>query len=197
VQVVVDDRPDGGCFADVLSARGAVRDATGRRADARKTLDGSVGAIVGAARVYALRQPGVDRRFRLAPRGGDRSLVAWGRAFLADAQPIAAGLLDNSLSPDVLTNLPAQIAALDKAMADQRTGRDKARLVHISLRTVRRSCAKTMSGLDAIARNAFRSDAEKLAGWKQSRRRGPSAVPPVPSLPTPPAPQATTDTKVA
>ncbi|HYM26030.1 MAG TPA: hypothetical protein VEU08_22590, partial [Vicinamibacterales bacterium] len=147
-------------------------------------------------RVAALTTSGIDRRFAVGPRHSARSAMEWARAFLADAQPYTDALTTAGLPKQVLTDLPGQVDALDKVLADEQVGRKKHVDARQSLGSVMRARAKTMRGLDTIARSVFRTDPDKLAAWKHARRVGPKEKPAAPA-PTVPAASTGTETKAS
>jgi hypothetical protein len=180
-------------FTDQRSGHGFVAGATTTRAGHRDAMQGSVDAIVKAAKVAALQSPGIDRRFRYAPARSDRDRISWGRAFLAADEATHAAITRVGLSAKVLADLPGQIDALDASIANQTKGRDQHVAARHAITSVRAGAVKTLAGLDAIARSVYNGNAEKLAAWTHARRRGPAED----AVTTAPPPAASGDNKVA
>src|SRR5438093_3985182 len=112
-------------FADDQSGLGMILEAGKLRDERVEALTGSIDAIVAAARVAALTSTGIDARFRNGPRTSARAKIAWAQSFLKDVPPYVDALAAAGLSKQVLTDLPAQIDALDKVLADQKDGQSK------------------------------------------------------------------------
>jgi hypothetical protein len=180
-------------FGEQKAGHGLVAEATEIRDKNRTALRTTVDAIVNAARVSALQSTGIDRRFRRAPATSDRSLIAWGRAFLASDEPTRAAIAAAGVPAKVLADLPGQIDAFEQAIDGQVNGRDRHVAARRAITSVRADAVKTMAGLDAIACNAYYGNAGKLAEWKHARRRGPAAD----AAPAAPAPAPAGETKTA
>ena len=97
----------------------------------------------------------------------------------------------------MLKDLPAQIRALEQAIAEQTAGRKSAVEAQASIRAAMRSGMGAVDALDSIDRSRLRADPVTLAVWKNARRVTPRAksepgtVTPTPSQPSP------TETKAA
>jgi len=171
-------------FADDQSGLGMVLEAEKVRGDRTATLTGSIDAIVAAARVAALTSTGIDARFRKGPRSSARARIAWARAFLKDVPPYLDALAAAGLSKQVVTDLPAQIDAVDKVLADKKAGLAKRADARTELESLGHARTVTLRDLDTIARSVFRTNPDKLAAWKRARRVGPKEKPAQPAAST-------------
>jgi hypothetical protein len=145
-----------------------------RRTEARTALRRGLESI----RTFAatLNAVGLDEKFRLRHNMSDAALVVRARSFAGDAAPIADALAARGLPAGALTDLPAQIGALEQAMA----ACGEQRRTHVGARAgidaALRSTAAIAKMLDAIVLRGAKRDAATVAAWKNVRRIGPAKV---------------------
>ena len=186
-------------FTSDVSGHGVLRGGSNTRAEVRAALRLNVKAISRTARFLGRETAGVDGRFRLSRHGSDQGLVATARAFLQEAQPQADAFVANGLAENVLKDLPAQIQALEQAIAEQTAGRKSAVEAQASIRAAVRSGMSAVDALDSIVRSRLRDDPVTLALWKNARRFTPRAKSEPGSVPPTPAPSqpSSSETKAA
>ena len=147
--------------------------ATGERADARAALRGGLKAIARTSPVVAI-EAGTDARFVMPRNCSDKQLIAVATDFVERATPLSEKFAAHKLPSNVVANLPAQIAVLERAIA----GADDARRAHTVARQVAAAAlgsgAAAMDALERIYMNAVGGDTEAVASWKHQRRVGPS-----------------------
>ncbi len=171
--------------------RGAARERTVSKATARAALYEHLLAINVTARALALDTPGLETKFRMPRSGTDQALLTAGRAFAADAVPLAGAFQKHEMSAHFIDALHADIAALEAALS----GRTRSRGSHVAATasldaTVERGI-KAVRRLHAIVRNKFRDEPAALAAWESAshvERRSRTVAPPQPEPPQPSTP---------
>jgi hypothetical protein len=151
------------------TGRSSAQRATAEGRAAREALRGRMKDYTRTARVLALDPPGLENKFKL-PRGGSVSdLLHTARAFAADAAPLKADFIRHEHPETFIEDLVSDIAALERAMSGQNTGRD----THVSATATVDSLVErglnAVRKLDAVVRNKFRDDPATLAAWESAR----------------------------
>lgn len=148
-----------------VSSRGAARQGTATRDEARDILRELMEAIRRSARVMAADVPGLDNKFRMPPAGNDQLLLTTARAFLADATPMAAQFIAYELPANFLQNLADAIAALETAMSEQSGGFGNAAAARAEIEEAIELGMDTKRKLDAIMKNKYANNPAVLAEW--------------------------------
>src|SRR5262245_21177602 len=104
--------------------RGAARERTVSKATARAATYDHLLAINVTARALALDPPGLETKFRMPRSGTDQALLTAGRAFAADAAPLAGAFQQHEMPAHCIDALHADIAALEEALSGRARNRD-------------------------------------------------------------------------
>ena len=126
------------------------------------------------------------------PRSGtDQALLTAGRAFAADAVPLAGEFQKHEMPANFIDELNADIAALEEAISGRARHRDSHVAATASLDATVDRGIKAVQRLHAIVRNKFRDAPAALAAWESAShvaRRSRSVTPPPPASPQPSTP---------
>ncbi|HSX78405.1 MAG TPA: hypothetical protein VLQ80_07550, partial [Candidatus Saccharimonadia bacterium] len=104
--------------------RGGARERTVSKATARAALYEHLLAINVTARALALDTPGLETKFRMPRSGTDQVLITAGRAFAADAVPLAGAFQKHEMPANFIDELNADIAVLEEAISGRARNRD-------------------------------------------------------------------------
>jgi hypothetical protein len=172
--------------------RGGARESTVSKATARAALYEHLLAINVTARALALDTPGLETKFRMPRSGTDQVLITAGRAFAADAVPLAGEFQKHEMPANFIDELNADIAVLEEAISGRARNRDSHVAATASLDATVDRGIKAVQRLNAIVRNKCRDDPAALAAWESAshveRRARPVAPPqPAPPQPSPPS----------
>jgi hypothetical protein len=171
--------------------RGGVRERTVSKATARAALYEHLLAINVIARALALDTPGLETKFRLPRSGTDQALRTAGRAFAADAVPLAGACQQHEMPANFIDALHADIAALEEALSGRARHRDAPVAATASLDATVERGIKAVQRLHAMVRNKCRDDPAALAAWESAspvERRARTGAPPQPEPPLPSTP---------
>jgi hypothetical protein len=170
------------------SGRGAARQGTETRAQARAALREDLEAINRTARAMADDVPGIDDKFRL-PRGtNDKNLLNAARAFKADATPLKAQFIAHEMPADFLEDLQADIDALEAAISNQGSGIGNHVAASAAIDDTINRGSDLVRKLDAMVRNKYSNNPSALAEWTSASHteRAPRRSTGGGSTPTPP-----------
>ena len=168
--------------------RGGARESTVSKATPRAALYEHLLAINVTARALALDTPGLETKFRMPRSGTDQALITAGRAFAADAVPLAGACQQHEMPANGIAALHADIAALEEAISGRAHNRDSHVAATASLDATVERGIKAVQRLNAIVRNKFRDDPAALAAWESAshvERRSRTIAPPQPEPPQP------------
>ena len=171
--------------------RGSARERTVSQATARAALYEHLLAINVTARALALDTPGLETKFRMPRNGTDQALITAGRAFAADAVPLAGEFQKHEMPAHFVDELNADIAALEEAISGRARSRDSHVTATASLDATVDRGIKAVRRLNAMVRNKFRDDPAALAAWESAshvERRSRTVAPPQPEPPQPSTP---------
>jgi len=155
----------------VTQTSARARDRVVRKALARKRLRASLRVIGRTARAFAAGTPAIICRFRVPKTNGDGALLSAARGFAHHARQLATVFVAHELPPTFLSDLDAEIAALENAAGDYAAIRQTAAAATAGVDTVLARGLATVRRLDAIVANVFRGDAAMLAAWQLARAR--------------------------
>jgi hypothetical protein len=178
-----------GHAAKQSSSRGAARQGTATRGEARDAVREDIEAINRTARAMADEVPGINDKFGVPPVGNDQLLLTAARAALLDATPIAAKFIAHEMPADFLQDLSDDIAALEKAMSEQSGGIGNAVAARAAIEETVDEGVTTKRKLDAIIKNRYANNAAVLAEWASVSHI--ERAPKHKAAPPPPPPSAT------
>ena len=141
--------------------------------------------------LLALDTPGLETKFRMPRNGTDQALITAGRAFAADAVPLAGEFQKHEMPAHFVDELNADIAALEEAISGRARSRDSPVTATASLDATVERGIKAVRRLHAMVRNKFRDDPAALAAWESAShgaRRARTVAPPQPEPPQPSTP---------
>jgi hypothetical protein len=152
------------------TAAGISREATANRALARENLRDGMEMIIRTARALSARVPNLDDKFRLPTSGRDQALLDAARAFADDVEPHKADFTALELGAEFFAKFEADIAAFERALEGQRTGREGRIKATAAVREAISEGASLVRQLDAIVRNKLDRDRVTLSAWRGARR---------------------------
>lgn len=171
--------------ASQSSGLGSARQGTTTRGEAREALRHDLEAINRTARAMNEEVSGLADKFRVPARGNDQLLIIAARAAAADAAPLSAQFIAHELSPNFLTHLNDDIAAMETAMSSQSGGVGNAVAARASIEAAVDEGVTITHRLDAIIRNKYADNPGTLAEWSSAshterapRHRGNKPPPP-------------------
>ena len=130
--------------------------------------------------------------------GSDQQLIADAQGIAERATPLADRFAGHGLPATVVTDLPAQIAALEQAILRQKEGRETHVGAKAAAMAALASGSTAMDVLERIYLNAFGDDPNAVAMWHNARRVGPSRAKEAGVVPvTPAGPHAPPATRAA
>jgi hypothetical protein len=147
------------------SGVGLARQGTATRSQARAELFADLQAINRTARAMSDAAPGLEDKFRL-PRGtNDQNLITSGRAFAADAAPLATEFIAHELPADFLEDLNGDIAALEAAISQQSSGVGDHVAANAAIDDAIDRGTELVRKLDVIVKNKYANNPGVLAEW--------------------------------
>jgi hypothetical protein len=150
------------------TSKGAARQGTDTRAEARDEVREDLRAIVRTARVMDEDTPGLAARFRLPEGNNDQVLLNTGRAAFAELTAdaaLAAQFIAHELPADFLADLNNDLAALETAMTEQADGMVSGVSQRVAIETEIDEGDATMRRLGAIMKNKYANNPAVLAEW--------------------------------
>ncbi len=147
------------------SGRSKVRESSSSKAATRDELLRDLQAISRTARAMALTTPGLDNKFRVPYEAGNQVLLATARAFAADAEPLKEEFIKRGMPEDFLEDLQADIAELERAIADKAQGAEAHASATAAIDAEVERGMNAVRELDPIIRNMFADDPATLAAW--------------------------------
>jgi hypothetical protein len=173
------------------SGVGSERQGTQTRAQAREALRRDLEAISRTARAMAADVAGLEDKFRAPRSNNDQQLLNAARAFANDAVPLTAQFVAHELPADFLTDLNADIAALESAINQQESGMVDHVAAAAAIDEAIAQGIEIIRKLDVIVKNKYANNPSVLAEWASASHteRAPQRTAPAPSptTPTPPA----------
>lgn len=194
-------------FDDHQSGVATHRRCTARRRAGRAALRAGLKAVAQTGPVVAI-EAGSGLAFEMPKGCKDEQLLSIATDFHTRAVPYADQFASHKQPPNVIADLPGQIAELDSAIAAQRNARHNHKAVRSAIAQILRRGFDAVDALERIYRNAFRNDPRAISEWEEARRIGPAQPPaadaqsqgPAPAdpvKPNTPADTATAPTRVA
>ena len=171
------------------SGLNAAQQNTEGKAAVRDALEAEMEMIARTARAMAIDTPGLDDKFRLPRKKGERAWLTAAQTFHSDALPIKADFIANEMPADFLETLDALITDYEEALQSghQSTAKHVAASAAID-DGIERGMAAARK-LDSIVRNKYHNDPATLAVWASARHvERISRKPKQPTSPTPPPP---------
>jgi hypothetical protein len=137
----------------------------GRR-ELRVELRSQITTIYDTAQIIGRDHPEVKGVFqRIQSDKGDQTLLAVARSYAAAARPLRARFVEYELSADFFDSFDANIAAFEQYIARQNESVGTRVASNAGIEESLRRVDEEVERLDVIARNKYRDDAAKLAGW--------------------------------
>jgi hypothetical protein len=150
------------------TSKGAARQGTDTRAEARDEVREDLRAISRTARVLDEDTPGLAARFRLPEGNNDQVLLNTGRAAFAELTAdaaLAARFIAHEMPADFLTDLNDDLTALETAMTEQADGIVEGVSQRVAIETDIDEGDATMRRLGAIMKNKYANNPAVLAEW--------------------------------
>ena len=176
--------------ADHAAQVAAERNATVARTTARGALRGALKAIAQTSPGVAI-EAGDTARFTMPKGCSDVQLIDVAKDYAGRASQFAAAFAAHKLPASVIAELPAKIAALQRAMDDQSAARDAHKVARTVYVAALKSGTEAMDGLEPIHMNAFGGDTKAIGDWTAARRVGPTRRAEVEAPAAAPAPSPT------
>jgi hypothetical protein len=151
------------------AARRLAQASTDSKDAARQLLRALVEQMRDTARGIDADAPGTAAMFKLTSRS-DEGLLAAARAFQTNAQPLEAEFIRNEMPADFLARLQQYIDAFEQARAAYSTHLAEQVAATTALRTLLAEALRAVKQLHPIVRNKYRTDAGKLAAWRNVSR---------------------------
>ena len=169
------------------SGLNAAQQNTEGKAAIRDALQSEMEMITRTARGMAVDVPGLDDKFRLPRKKGERAWLTAAQTFHSDALPLKAEFIAHEMPADFLETLDALITDYEEALASghQSTAKHVAASAAID-DGIERGMAAARK-LDSIVRNKFHNDPATHAAWASARHV--ERVPRKPKNPPTPPPQ--------
>jgi hypothetical protein len=158
----------------VAQASARSRGSVQPKAAARTRLRQSLRLMSRTARALALDMPGLAHGFRVPRTNGNRALLIAARGFAREAADVADAFSEYGLPSTFLSDLDAEIAALELATDDYESLKSAGVAATALVDVVRARGLASVRRLDAIVANVFRHDAPMMAAWQETRRVGPT-----------------------
>ncbi|MES2439568.1 MAG: hypothetical protein V4584_10900 [Verrucomicrobiota bacterium] len=122
-------------------------------------------AISRTAKSMAEEVPGLAEKFRMPRPATHASVLTAARAFVTDAEPLAATFVEYELPADFLTDLADDIAAFEVAEDVQGDGLTQRVGATTGIAEAISTGVAALRRLDPILRNKYRSNVSTLAEW--------------------------------
>ncbi len=171
--------------------RTAARSGTRSKAAARVALLAGLGAFARMAKAFGPDVPGLEGKFRRPSSDvNDLDLLTVGRAFIADAAPLAPRFIEHALPTTPLADVQAALEAFEGATLDPVAAHAARASARAGLTAALGAAGQALARLDAIVPNTLRAQPAMLAAWKVARhvQRAAATRPAAPALR--PQPQA-------
>ncbi len=175
--------------------RTAARSGTRSKAAARVALLAGLGAFARMANAFAADVPGLEGRFRRPSSDvNDLELLTVGRAFIADAAPLAPHLTEHGLPPTSLADVQVALEAFEGAALGRLVACAARASARAGLTAALGAAGQALARLDVIVPNTLRAQPAMLAAWKVARhvQRAAGARQAAPALLPQPQPQPQT-----
>jgi hypothetical protein len=175
------------------SGQSTARQGTATRASARSAVREDMEGINRVARAMADEIDGIDGKFRMPRNHNDQQLLSAARAFAADVAPFSAQFIAYELSPNFITEMGNNIAAMEEAISSQSSGVGGQAAARAAIDDAVDRGVGVVSKLGAIIKNKYGDNPSVLAEWTSvshtvrapKRRGGPSPPPPAAAPPGP------------
>ena len=152
--------------AQSVSAGGALA-SSAAKARLRASLREDLRALILTARVITAGNPDLRKKFRL-PKPGDQQLLNAARAFLQEAEPLAAEFPKHEIPPEVLVKFKSDIDSFQAAISERNQTREARVQATARLGILLSRGLKAAQNVDVIVRNKFRTDKASLSAWESA-----------------------------
>ena len=137
---------------------------------AREAVIEDLHAISLTARSLAHTAPGLENKFRRPRKIRDQELLAIARAFANDAEPLKAEFIALEMPASFLSDLEANIAALEAEMTDRHTTQNSKSAATTSMDSVLDRAVDIVQQLQAAVQNRFQTDDGLITAWRRASR---------------------------
>jgi hypothetical protein len=142
----------------------------GARPTPRKALWRALATMSRTARAIEAHEPGFKNTFRLPERRPNRALVATGRSFARDAEPVADRFIVRGMPTTFVTDLNGLVDAFEKSIRGRQTGKDQRIATRARIEAALASALSAVQQLDVIVVNQLQDDPVTMAVWESDRR---------------------------
>lgn len=112
---------------------------------------------------------GIEGKFRMPHKTGDRAYIDAGLAFEKEATPYVAQFVEVGMDANFLLHLKDDIAAYEQAIVDKTSGIATEGGATGGLSDAAHKAVIALHILDNVVRNVFKNDPAKLAEWTVAR----------------------------
>lgn len=156
--------------------------------DLFEELEVSMQKINRAAVALEYEIPGIRDTFRMPRNRSENARLAAARNFYTSAEPYQTQFEDYDLPADFRQEIMTIIAEIEAAQTAADTGAEQTGGATGALAEIVREMSRLMTKLDAVVKNKYYADAQKLAAWAIASHL--EAAPQRTSVPPPSAPTA-------
>jgi hypothetical protein len=151
--------------AKQISAKLDRQEQTEQKRLAITTLTGQMQSVNQIARSINEPFPGIADQFKMG-RGGDQATLDLGRAFIANATPIATEFTTRGLPATFLADMQVSIDAADAAEERQAVAATAQSAATEAIALGLKQLRAALRALDAIFRAKYKTDPATLAAWQ-------------------------------
>lgn len=143
-----------------ISAESVLRTAGKERARARETLKGLLAQANRTARALQ------SEAFRATVKTSDQTLIAFGRAFAADIEPVKKDFLTYGISPE---DVATAVTTLERSILDYSAGKAKQAAAIREFNEKLESALGIMRRFEALVENFLSGNSAAMAAWTVAR----------------------------
>jgi len=154
-----------GLGADKISATGSASQAMDIKGDAREDLRDALRSVSDIAKAMAYEVNGLENKFRMPYNRSDQNLIAAGRSFAADAEPLAAQFVAYGLEAGFVDDLSDKTDAFENAVNSAGTAAQSRIGTNAAFDAPIKNGMNAVRRLIPIVKIKYRNDAARLAAW--------------------------------
>lgn len=154
--------------ADQAMHAHAVREKTAQKKIADDALRAIMEAMSRTARSMSKRFPGVEEKFRLPSKKDGQTWLAFGRAFVTEAEPLAEEFVGRGMAPDFIDDLKARLLAVAQFL-DGRAQKEAEQVAATAgIGAAAEQGLEAVRELSTIVRNVYAGNETELAAWESA-----------------------------
>lgn len=153
-----------------VSAMAARPQRGGAEPTPRQALFDALQMIVRTARVIKAATPAFDNTFHLPRQQPSQTLIAVGRSFAREAQPVAALFVAHELPNTFIADLTKLVDRLETSLRAREALKDARTVARMHFETALASGLAAVRKLDVLIPNRLKDDPVTLAVWERDRR---------------------------